>query len=163
MSRFDTETLIKKCLTLVQAELNTKIQEINTEKGDFEIDTIEPGAYYFAQLPAEVYNYSAFVVYGFMNNPTLESSNEFNQIKSLEIFFEVVSVDAGENEGQNVIYKLLRYSRALEDIFNKNFSKIMEGYGKIQVSNLTPTTLFSMEGKTVRSAGVSVTARITSN
>lgn len=158
---FDTEQVLKNCFLKVKEKLNAEIAAINTEKGDFEIAPINDAAYYFAQIP-KAFNYNPFVVYGFDNPPAIDAAQADNHIKPITMYFEIVLVDGGSKEDQNIIYKLLRYSRALENVFNKNHSKIMEGFGNIQITGLVPTTLFSMEGKTVRSAGVSVTARITS-
>ncbi len=160
--KFDIESVLKNAVTLVSAQMNTEIGLINTAKGDsLSVPNIPADAYFFASIPKAAFNYKDFVVYGFLANPTIIGAQEDNNIKTIQLFFEVVSVDAGENFDQNVIYKLLRYSAALESIFLKNSSKLMEGCGKVSVETLVPSSLFSVDGKMIRSAGVSVTARIT--
>jgi len=162
MALFDTEQVLKNSIAVVKLVLNTDITTINNEKADFTIPSINAAAYYFGQIPKGAFNYNPFVVYGFLDNPSLEATQTDNHIKVIQMYFEVVLVDGGNKDDENIIYRLLRYARALENVFNKNHFKIMEGYGNIQVTNLAPTTLFSLDGKVVRSAGVSVTARITS-
>jgi hypothetical protein len=157
---FDTERVLKNAVEIVKAKLGAEITAVDTEKNDFKLAPIDAKAFYFGQLP-KAFNYNPMLVYGFENNPTLESAQLDNHIKVISLYFEVVIVDGGSKDDENIIYKLLRYSRALENVFIKNYPKIMEGYGNIQVTSLVPTTLFSLDGKMVRSAGVSVTARIT--
>lgn len=160
--KIDTEYIFKRALERVQAELNSEILAVNTNKGDtLVLPDIAADAYFFASIPNAAFNYANFVVYGFLANPQVEAAQEDNNLKELNLYFEVVSVDAGENPAQNVIYKLMRYATALENLFLKSSDKIMQGYGKIQVTTLVPSGLFSLNGKMVRSAGVSVTARIT--
>lgn len=161
MALFDTETVLKNAIAMVKLKLNDELAVINTEKGDWDIANLNAAAYYFGQIPKGAFNYNPFAVYGFLGDPTFDASQPDNHIKVIPLFFEVVLVDGGNKDDENIIYKLLRYSRALENVFNKNHSKIMEGYGNIQVTSLAPTTLFNLDGKIVRSAGVSVTARIT--
>lgn len=161
MARFDTEQVLKAALSVVKLKLNPEITLINAEKGDFTLDPVNDKAYYFASMPKGAFNYNPFVVYGFLANPTTESAQPDNSIKSIELYFEIVLVDSGAKDEENIIYKLLRYSRSLEEIFNKNHDKIMQGFGNIQVTSLSPTTIFNLDGKIVRSAGVSVTAKIT--
>lgn len=160
MALFDTERVLKNAFEVMKARINEEITLINVEKNDFAILPINEKGMYFGQLP-KAFNYNPMLVYGFEGNPQLEAAQANNHIKSINLYFEVVLVDGGAKEDENIIYKLLRYSRALENVFAIYHSKIMEGYGSIQVNTLVPTTLFTVDGKTVRSAGVSVTAKIT--
>jgi hypothetical protein len=160
MARYDTEVLLKTALSTVQSLMNSEITALNTEKADFEVASVNASAYYFGSLP-KVWNHNPMIVYGIDSQPTLEAVQDDNAVKPVILYFEVVLVDGGSKEDENIIYKLLRYSRVLEDIFQKNSGKIMQGYGTLKVTGLAPTSLFSADGKLVRSAGVTVTARIT--
>lgn len=159
--KFEIEDVLRNCLLKVQEKLADQIAIVNGQRVDFAILDIPTDAYFFASMPKAAFNYRQFVVYGFLNDPQVESGQADNNIKVINLYFEVVSVDAGENPAENVVYQLMRYSTALEEVFLKNSAKIMQGYGNLQVSTLSPSSLFNVDGKMIRSAGVSVTARIT--
>lgn len=155
----DTETILKNAVDLVQTKLGAEITAVNTAKGDSLLTAIPNDAYFFAQVP-KVFNYPTFMVYGFADTE-ISAAQADNNLRVIRIYFEVVSVDSGDVFDKNIIYKLLRYSQALERVFLKNPDKVTQGYGKLEVSQLVPATLFGQGNKTVRSSGVQVVARIT--
>lgn len=158
---FDTECLLKKTSEIMQARLNAELLLIDADKSDYIIDPINPDAWYFQNLNEEAFSYANFVVWGMYDNPAQLSPQNNNAIKEIKMFFEVCMPDDGGPMNENVYYKLLRYTRALEAVIDKNYDKIRSGL-KVQVSNLSPTS-FDLTGKTFRSAGVLVTAAITRN
>jgi len=158
----DTEWVLKQIVDMVLANLPGEIDLMNSTRTDFQLPQIPAEAFFFSALHRAAFNYEQFVVFGFSNAPTYASAQEDNAVKQIELFFEVVASDAGESFESNVVYKLLRYSKVLENVFLKNSDKAMQGYGRIQVSTLVPSTLYSgADGKPIRSAGVSVVAHIT--
>ena len=158
---FDTECLLKKTSELMKSRLNAEIVLINTEKADYELDAVNDDAWYFQNLDDEVWSYSNFIVWGIYDNPNQTDSQNNNAMKQTQMFFEVCIPDDGGPINQNVFYKLLRYTRALEAVIDKNYDKVRSGL-KLQVSSLSPTS-FDLGGKTFRSAGVLVTANISRN
>ena len=158
---FDTECLLKKTSDIMKAKLNAEIALIDTEKADYELDPINNEAWYFQNLGDEAFSYANFVVWGMYDNPTQTDSQENNAIKKVDMFFEVCTPDDGGPINENVFYKLLRYTRALEQVVDKNYDKIRSGL-KVQVSSLRPTS-FNLGGKTFRSAGILITAHISRN
>lgn len=158
---FDTECLLKKTSEVMKAKLNGEIALIDTEKADYELDPINDNAWYFQNLDDEAFSYANFLVWGMYDNSTQTDSQENNAIKKVDMFFEVCTPDDGGPINENVFYKLLRYTRALEQVVDKNYDKIRSGL-KVKVSSLSPTS-FDLGGKTFRSAGILVTAHISRN
>ena len=160
--KMDIEKIFDDIVTLVREQLNTEIELINAEKDDtLKLETITDKAHFFSSLPQAAFNYTHFLVFSFSNNPTVESQQGDNNIKAINLTFEVVAQDKGQSYDRNLIKRLMRYSTALENIFLKNQGRVMQGYGKLEVTALVPSGLFAVDGKYIRSAGVSVTARIT--
>ena len=145
----------------MKSKLNDQLALIDTEKGDYELDPINNDAWYFQNLSDEVWSYSAFVVWGMYDNPEQTDSQSNNAMKANKMFFEVCLPDDGGPINENVFYKLLRYTRALEQVVDKNYDKVRSGL-KVQVSSLSPTS-FDLGGKTFRSAGILITANMSRN
>jgi hypothetical protein len=156
----DTEVIVKETFAFIKSKLNAELLLIDTEKADFVLDPIYDNAWAFQNLNAEVFSYPSFVVYGLQASPTLTDSNIANSIKNCLMFFEVVLTDDGSKISENIFYKLLRYSRALESIIHKNPNRILSGI-KFQVEELLPTS-FEINGATYRSAGINISARYSS-
>ncbi len=158
---FDTEDLLKASAQVMKDNLNAEITIIDTEKADYTLDPINDNAWYFQNLDEECFSYANFVVWGMYDSPDQTDTTFNNAMKSTKIFFEVCTVDDGAAINQNVFYKMLRYTRALETVIDKNYDKIRSGL-KVQVTSLTPTS-FDLNGRKFRSAGVLITAAISRN
>ena len=158
MARYDVEQAVRDVATMFKNNLNTKIAAINTEKGDFSISTIDSNAWFFHHIPV-VWNYPVFMIYGF-ENLSLNGFQEDNAVEAIELFFEVAIPDTNEAASEAQVYKLLRYARALKEIAQENYD-CLRGYGKIKVASLTPA-LIEINGKRLRSSGVTITASISS-
>lgn len=158
---YDTECLLNSLIKTVKANLNNELLVIDAEKADYVIDKINDNAYYFQQLGEEVFSYQNFVVWGTYANPENFDSSTGNAIKKIKAYFEVVVADDGSALTENIHYKMLRYTRALEATINKNFSKMGNGL-KVSIDHLTPTT-FDVDNRQYRSAGIVVVAAITTN
>ena len=165
MARYDVELLLNDIFKMFQAKLNDKIDEVNAEKAangeaqdDFAIININDKAWYLNHIPAS-WNYKAFVVYGLAGIEANENQNDAF-VEKVDLFFEVCIPDKGEKINESQIYKLLRYARCLKDVAIENFDTI-RGYGKLQVASLTPTAI-EIDGKRLKSSGVTVTASISS-
>lgn len=160
---FDTEDLIKQAEAVVKTYLNTEIDCLNTEKGDTLLNTINDSAWYLQNLDDKVFSYKTFIVFGINPNSKITQALETANIRKVEMFFEVcTSRDSGTN-AQNVFYKMLRYTRALEQVFHKYSGKIQSGV-KFKVAALEPVTFGIKESpddeiaKPFMTAGVNVSA-----
>ncbi len=159
MSIYDIEDYIKDLRDLYIAQLNTEIGIVNTAKGDFTIATINASAWYLTRLP-KIFSYEQFIVWGLDETP-LTDRQENSGMQTIRTFFEVVLADAGEKESESVVFKLLRYTRALQQVLNKNPNKF-RGIAHPVVDRLEPTQ-FDVLGKLYHSAGVSIKASFSTN
>jgi len=158
MAKFDVETLLNKTAAVVKDNLNAEIVCINTEKADFDLAQFTDSMYYFQNLTNEVFSYKQFIMWGMYDNPQIIDTTQVASLKKVEVFFEVVLVDDAGPMSENVFIRLLRYSRALEQVIQKKGGTIRSGT-KFKVSSLNPTSL-SFAGKTLRSAGITIEAAI---
>lgn len=160
---YDIELFISDIRKILVNNLNTKITAINLEKntltdevGDnFDIDVIPDGGFYFQQLP-DLSSYQHFLMFGLADIQVLEAQNDAH-IQKVSLFVEVVLVDDGSVQNESQIFKLLRYTRSLQEIFIDNFDKI-RGFGKLTVDSLPPTITELNTGGRLNSAGVIVSA-----
>jgi len=153
---YDTETFLRDLETVYKANLNTRIAAINAEKADFNINNINANAWYFQNMNSDIFSYDEFIVWGLSKPPDVEVFQNDNYLKIVKVFIEVVIPDAGETSTENIIWKLLRYTRALEEVAFKNFDKF-QGVAKTSVESLLPTS-FELDGKMFRSSGISISA-----
>lgn len=156
MARYDTESMMRDLIAKFQANLNTEIGLINTEKADFTIPTINADAWYLNQLP-RTFSYKQFVVWGIEEQPVTDTQPG-NRISNFKFFFEVVLTDDGAKESEALVWKLLRYTRALEEVARKNFD-MFQGRAKAKTQALSPTT-FAINGKLYRAAGIRIEASL---
>jgi hypothetical protein len=160
--KYDIELFIKDVKSILTTNLNNKITAINTEKNNqtdetsdnFSISLIPTNGYYFQQLP-DVRSYQHFVIYG-LYDIKIRESLAGGHLQDVSIFIEVVLADTGDIRDKSQIYKLLRYTRSLQEVFNENFDKI-RGYGQLKIESLPPT-IIQVDGTTLNSSGVVVTA-----
>lgn|SRR4030043_547671 len=158
---YDLETFLKEFESVFKTNLNTKIIALNTEKGDFTIEQINDNAWYFGNINSSVFSYPQFAVWGIDNTSRerVESQQFDNFIKTIQVYIEIVIADTGELDTPNMMWRMLRYTRCLESIAFQNFDKF-QGKAKMTIENLLPTS-FEIDGKIFRSAGISLTARMT--
>lgn len=158
--RYDSEQFLRDLETIYKAKLNDEITAINTEKGDFSIDSIEAEAWYLDRIP-KVWSYNRNVIFGLHENPNQVQSQAGNVLKTVLVQFEVLIPDAGAAESEALVYELLRYTRALKQVAYKNFDKF-RGRATLMVESLDPVR-FPLNGKMVRTGGVTVKASLTDN
>lgn len=162
--KYDIELLLSDLEALFKSKLNDKITAVNLEKNtltdetndNFNISSINNNAWYFHQLPS-TWSYEEFVVFG-LQDISIEDGMPLGQIQKVSIFFEVAIVDAGENENESQIFKLLRYTRCLQEVATENFDKL-RGYSNLTVDSLPPT-LIEFSGKKLKTAGIIISASI---
>lgn len=158
---YDTENFFREMTAILKANLGAEITEVNTEKGDFELDTIHTDAWYIDEIPKNP-SYTPYMFYGIDSATTIDT-NEVCSLRNISIDYEVIVPDDGDvqSETENIYYKMLRYSRALESTVQKNADKI-PSYVSVTVGSLLPVKI-RIKGKLLHSVGIKVTASITSN
>lgn len=158
MAQYDIEQLVRNVVTVFKAGLNTEIAAVNSDKGDFAIDTINDNAWYIAGVPSS-FDYKQFVFLGVSDIQT--TSVNVAEGDTVTIQIEVIVPDSGNSNTEAILYRLLRYQRALRRVAQKNFDKLSKGHLKIEVTGLVPAsdTLFK---KTVYASGIAIKASFSS-
>lgn len=155
MARYDLEKLLNDMKAVAVAGLNAKLAAISAEKGDeIALLPIEEGAYFFQVLDkSKAGHHKAFIFYG-ASDPTVQAIGA-STAEDYEIFFIVVLRETVEGEAFST--RLMRYARALKEIFETAFTqnKIRT---RISVSTITPTN-FAIQGQPGMFKGVGVKVR----
>lgn len=152
--QFDIERYLKDIEEIFKQNLTTELGIIDTEKGDFTLDTIPDDAFYMNSIPA-TFSYDTFVVWGIESQDTVDSTG-FATLQTVSVFIEVASVEGGESDTETLIYRLLRYSRALKSVLHKNH-RALRGNARLEVRDLRPAASI-IRGESVFSAGISIKA-----
>ena len=151
--KFDIECFLDNLLIFLKDNLNNQITAIDTEKGDsLGTELINDGAYIFQSLDQFPVNFDPILFYG------------IRQIKSNGIpgatgktYLIEVSVIKTIDESTTIGKKLLRYQRALEEIFEKNYFKIGNVRPKIEISSLEPVSFkVQNSGEQFRAIGIEI-------
>lgn len=155
MARFDLELLLNDLKAVAVDNLATKLLAIATEKGDGVVtDPVPTDAYFFQVLHTNaVGNRPVFLYYG-AEDPAANPLGP-HTAEDYSIFFVVCLRRSAE--GEIFETKLLRYCRALKEIFETAFTqnKIRT---KILVTSITPTN-FGLSGQKDHFVGVGVKVR----
>ncbi len=160
---YDEELMIKDIETLFKEKLNDEIDCINAEKNDsLTLDHIPTDKYIFETLDSRILNYKGFwIQYGLVDTPPREA-NVDNFIEDVVITFQIATIDKGESQRSNTLYKLLRYRRALKQVIMKN-PDVFRNYAKPLVSSLRPDAFPYSNKKVILTIGLEVTASVTAN
>ena len=124
--KFDLECFIVSVEKHLKANLNDKIAEIDAEKNTFTpiedqfvTNPVDNEAYIFQSLDNMPVNFDPILFYGISNAP----SKGIGPATAVNPMVEI-SVIKAEEEVKTIGKKLLRYQRALQEIFEENFFKI---------------------------------------
>lgn len=164
---YDEELMVKDLANVFKAKLNTEIELINTEKLGIDqndkrqLEPIPEKAYVFETLGDSMLNYKGFfVMYGLSDTPIMEATTG-NLLESIQVTFQVACFDKGEKSREDLLYKLLRYRRALKAVIMKN-PDVFRGYAKPLIGSLKPNA-FEFNGSVVIHVGVDIKASVTAN
>ena len=138
MARYDLESLITDLKAICQANLNAKLTAIDAEKADgltsFQIPTT---AYLFQDLRQEsIAPHKAIMFFG-VDDPESNGIGPAT-LERVEIYFIVICQRLPDALEYHT--RLLRYMRALKEIFEENWHKIPNA-NRFTISSLSPTTL----------------------
>lgn len=164
---YDEESMIKDLVSTLQAELNNEITKINIEKNassgdELFLEPIQNDEYIFEVLDDSVNNYKGFfLMYGLIDMPLRETSED-NAIEEVVLAVRIGTFDNGEKGRKNILYKLLRYRKALKQLF-KNNPDMFQNYAKPIVASLKPDAFNFGNKRIIIQAGVNVKASITAN
>ena len=160
MARYDLENLIDDCVALLQANLATKLAAISAEKNDGLVLAVPDttNGYFFQSLEkSTAAAQSVFVFYGLDDPEPLASSGQATGQK-VDLFFIVVLQDTAENS--IFVTRLMRYMRAVREIFEENFTGINRSV-RLSVSSLAPVPIAALDNSGAFGAtGVKIRATI---
>lgn len=159
MAKYDVEKLLGDLLSIAKAKLNAKLAAIDAEKADgVTMREIDDDAYFFQDLHKEYAAMKdAFCVY--MLDGMEADGIGPHTIEKPDIYFVIAVRDTMEHiVPQTQDIRLLRYQRAMKEIFEEGFS-INRGGCKLLISGLSPTRfslndahVFSAVGVRIRTA-----------
>lgn len=151
--KIDIEYYLDQVESFVKANLNNKLSEIDTEKNDgITLKPINDKAVVFQTLNAFPVNFDPVLFYGIdsVQGESIESANE----ETYQIEISIILADKADKATEK---KLLRYHRALKEIFQENYFKIGNTREKVRVTSLSPIS-FTLQNTTnpFRAIGVRI-------
>ena len=117
----DAEYFIDKFISVYTDNLNTKIAEINTAKGDSLLDSVDSNAYYYLTFGQKVPAYEPAVVFGV--GVELGGNIRAGANETLILAATMVISSKGEASSLNVMRRIQRYRRALIEVITDNYEK----------------------------------------
>lgn len=154
-TQYDLENLASDLEAVMKNFLNTKLASLDAEKADgMSLLPLDNQAYFFATLDGKEANFNPFIVYGIDDiatdsvGPTTANTVTFN--------FAIVLIDEGMDLA--IVNRMLRYQRALREIFEENWSQSRNGI-KLKIQSLVPAFLKGINATyPSRVVGLNVTA-----
>lgn len=134
-AKVDFESIADAVKAYLQAKLNTKLAEIDAEKNDgITLATIPATAYFFDYLGSEEVNQPVFVLYGVSR---MEPVSRSVQAVATRVTMQVAVVLTDSGNDREVLKRLLRYQRALREVFETGWNSV-SGSLKFEVGSLAP-------------------------
>ena len=154
---YDAETFFNDMTGLIDAAaLNAKGTSLNTEKGDTELKTDWVANDFILNFNESVINKDEFIHHGFVDVETLES-NANRVSETFKMFFSIWLICTDDEVLE--IRKLLRYTRALEEIAKEAALDFQTS--TLEVETFKPVTIGDNNGSDwYRAAGIHVTGVI---
>lgn len=140
MSNFDIECFIDNLEIFLKDNLNDAIQAIDDEKNanrapenQWETEKVDPEAYVYQSLDNLPVNFDPILFYGVSKVETIGIHGA-----TAKKYFIEVTVIKTDDESKTIGRKLLRYQRAMNEIFIKNYFTINNVRPKIEIADLQP-------------------------
>lgn len=152
---YDEEDLLKSIKNFVKANLETEITAINTEKGDFNIDSISADDAHFV-IVGELLDLPNHMYVSFSIDEDIETLNNVDDIMSAPVITIEIAFDNPKKA--NTYYKSLRYMRALYQTVVKYESSTVE-VGELKITKAIPMLVTNMNRELIVS-GVEVSVAI---
>lgn len=134
MSKIDFETILDEVKAVMTENLNARITAITAEKGaGVSLRAIDAQAYFLQTLDQRPAMFDPFVFYG-ISDIKGDGGHSGTPMK-ITMFCIIICADNGEDD--QTARRMLRYQRALREIFEENFD-LPESSVKLSVSSLVP-------------------------
>ncbi len=150
---YDLEDYLLSIQTLLQADLNTEITSLNTEKNDsIVLKTVANEAYFLQTLNDTVANYNPHILIGL--DDIQSQGIGPGTVKTLTFSIVIILEDRGED--LLIGRRMLRYGRVLEQLMNRSFNKLFP-HAKFRVNSLVPIAITTVNSNDpYRAIGVQV-------
>lgn len=137
---YDSEEYLLAIQSFLQANLNTEIGNLNTEKNDsIVLKTISTDAYFIQTLNDTVANYNPHILISL--DDIGGNGIGPGTLKTLTFSLIIILEDRGED--LFIGRRMLRYGRVLEDILNRSFNKIIP-HATFKINSLVPIAITSV-------------------
>ena len=157
-NKFDAEVLLDSILDIMTTGLNTKIAAVEAEKTamgkSIGLAAVDSNAYYRQTWNDKILQYTPAIFYGIEN--TAATAVAGVTATQYFLFVEVIISDSGNDD--QVVNRILRYTRALQELFEEQFGKVAEA-GRIKIETVRPVS-FKLDEDTsdeVKVGGISIT------
>jgi len=161
--KYDAEDLLETVLGVMTTgdALNAKIAEIEAEKTAAGkalspgLKTVGAASYFLQTWNEKMLNANPAIFYGIEEVPATQSAGPV-VAKTYKLFVEAVLVDSGmQNDGAK---RIMRYARALEELFAKAFAVAAEA-GQVKIEAIRPMAfkLALDSDEEVKVGGISLT------
>src|SRR5947209_5598149 len=126
MAKYDVENLLTDIQAYMVANFQAKLTEINNEKADgITLSAPDNNAYFLQTINDKIANYDPFVIYG-IDRATTDSLGLMS-VRKWIVSVIIVLADTLEADSANtqiISHKILRYSRALTELFEENSDRV---------------------------------------
>lgn len=134
MSKFDIECFLDNLEQFLKDNLNDRIAAIDAEKNSgWTTELVDDAAYIFQSLDNMPVNFDPILFYGVSSVESDGINGATGKTYKIEI-----SIIKADSESKTTGKKLLRYQRALEEIFEENYFIINNVRPKITITSLQP-------------------------
>lgn len=134
LKRYRFEDFVGEFDAYIKANLNSYIQQMNTDKTDISLDQIDSSAYFFQSLSDTEVPYSAFVFYG--ETGTVTDTSGPDEINRFTLQVAVILANTNESAG-TMGKRLLRYRDCLKAMINQGWNAVNKRV-KLEVSGISP-------------------------
>lgn len=160
MAVYDIESLSADLVGILKTNFATKLAAITTEKGD-SLTLLVPDTtrgYLFQSLEFSAAAAQPVFVFWGLDDPIPEGSSGQATAQKIDFFFILMLQDTAENA--TFMTRLLRYMRAMKEIFEENYTKINR-VARLSVSSLAPVPLGDLNGAgSFKATGVRIRANL---
>lgn len=155
---YDPERYLRRVEEYLKANLNTAITALNAEKlalgqADPVLKLLHADAFFVQTLNDTIANYDPHVFIRLADMPS--EGNGPGTVKELQIEVLLITEDRGED--LFVGYRLLRYLRVLEELFERAFDRLFP-HATFKLNSLVPIALTRVDSNDpFRAVGVRLT------
>jgi hypothetical protein len=155
--KHDIETVCAEIKTVMLDHLNTKLLALDAEKADgVTLAPVDPEAYFFQSLNGRTTNYNPFIFFA-IDEIAGVGGDSYTET---ELSVDVLAVLVDDGQEVDISARMLRYGRALREIFEENW-QLPESGVKLIVSSQVPVSVQLLNSPEIhRVIGVKLRAKL---